>query len=101
VTTDVAGGHDFGEDVVLQPDGKIVVVGRNTSATVTDLALARYSRDGSLDTSFGSDGILTTDFHGGGDFGQDIALQTDGKLVAAGHAANSTGTDVVLVRVLP
>ena len=105
VTTDVSGGipsgQDFGEDIILQNDGKILVVGRNTSNTILDLAIVRYNTDGSLDSSFVNNGILSIDIHGKGDFGQDIAIQPDGKIVAGGYSANGTNLDFVLVRVLP
>ena len=97
VTTDVspgqAFGHDFAEDLAIQADGKIVLAGRNTSDTFQDLAIVRYTRDGVVDASFGGDGegVLLTDFHGGGDFGNDVALQPDGKIVAAVDASNGGG----------
>jgi uncharacterized delta-60 repeat protein len=49
----------------LQPDGKIVAAGyaySATSGTIYDSAIARYNTDGSLDTSFGVEGKVTTDF---------------------------------------
>ncbi len=81
VTTDF-GGSDAALAAVLQPDGKIVAVG--TSAA--DFALARYNTDGSLDTSFGTGGKVTTDF-GGTDQAWAAVLQPDGKIVAAGLAS--------------
>jgi hypothetical protein len=72
-----------------------------TSATVYDLAIVRYTTDGSLDTSFGTGGSLTTDFNGSGDLGKDVAIQADGKIVVAGYAANGLSTEAVLLRVDP
>src|SRR5205823_7146377 len=68
--------------VAIQPDGKVVAVGGTQSTYfnnggVTDLALARYNPDGSLDTSFGSGGKAVTD--AGGRFEESfnaMALQT-------------------------
>ena len=100
-TTDFGVGDDFGAGLAVQPDGRIVVVGRSTSTTIYDLAVARYQSDGSLDTSFGSGGTLTTDLNGSGDSGQDVALQPDGKLVIAGYAARGFTTDFALVRIDP
>ena len=105
VTTDVspgqAFGHDFAEDLAIQADGKIVLAGRNTSDTFNDLAIVRYTRDGVVDASFGGDGegVLLTDFHGSGDRGNDVALQPDGKIVAAVDAFNGGGFS--LARALP
>ena len=105
VTTDVSGGlpsgDDFGEDLALQADGKIVVVGRSTSNTILDFAMVRYNADGSIDSSFVNNGILKIDINGLGDFGQDIAIQPDGKIVGGGYSASGVGLSFVLIRVLP
>lgn len=66
---------DHGDDLVLQPDGKVVVSG----ASRGQVALARYLPDGSLDPSFGVGGKATS--VPGEAWG--VALQPDGKLVAA------------------
>lgn len=71
--------------LVLQPDGKIIAGGITTAGdTNSDFALARYNPDGSLDTSFGTDGKVTTDFNKGADFLSALGLQSDGKIVAFG-----------------
>ncbi|HEX8180934.1 MAG TPA: delta-60 repeat domain-containing protein, partial [Pyrinomonadaceae bacterium] len=83
-TTDFSGGADAISGLVRQSDGKLVAAGAATlPGTNSDFALARYNTNGSLDTSFDGDGKVTTDF-GGFDSAQDLALQADGKLVAAG-----------------
>jgi uncharacterized delta-60 repeat protein len=85
----------------VQPDGRIVVVGRDTSSTILDMAVVRYRGDGTLDAGFGAGGIITADFHGRGEFGQDVALQPDGKIVAAGYTANGLDTEFALMRIDP
>ena len=65
---------------VLQPDGKIVVVGSR------EFTLARYLPDGSLDPSFGIDGSVTEDIGVGQNEATTCALQSDGKILAAGYA---------------
>jgi len=77
------GGSVFGRAVVLQKDGKIVVAGNSDG----DFAVARYNADGSLDTAFGTEGLVTTDF-GGDDQGTGVAIQKDGKIVVAGFTDN-------------
>ncbi|HEY9401176.1 MAG TPA: Calx-beta domain-containing protein [Pyrinomonadaceae bacterium] len=79
-------------DMTLQPDGKIVAVGRMNARVIIDDAqdfnflLARYNPDGSLDTSFGAGGLVSTDFTGNGDdFARSVVLQPDGKIVVAGQ----------------
>lgn len=91
---------DGGAAVVVQPDGRIVAVGGGTGAANVDFAVARYDADGSLDTTFSEDGKQTTDFGGSGsDNGEGaagVALQPDGKIVAAG--AGGPGLDFALAR---
>ena len=83
VTTDFGSSFDRGFAVVLQLDSKIIVAGDNNS----DFALARYNSDGSLDTTFDSDGKVTTDFNSNFfDVASAVALQPDGKIVAAGSS---------------
>ena len=87
----------FGGDetaMVLQPDGKIIMVGGSAS----DFVLARYNTDGSLDETFGGDGLVTTDIAGGPDAAFGIALQADGKLVVVGQARVNGADDFALVR---
>lgn len=84
-----------------QSSGRIVVVGCSQEglATDTDVALARYLSDGTLDTSFGNGGLRVTDVNGGNDCGYDIIEQFDGKLLVVGTAANGgNGDDFLLVR---
>lgn len=83
--------------VVIQADGKIVAAGLATDFSDLDaFGLARYLDDGSLDLSFAGDGTVLTQV---GDPAalfqssevQGIAIQSDGKLVAAGRATVLTG----------
>lgn len=98
VTTAIGSGADIGSKVVLQSDGKILVTGYTTLAVASDRAVAtvRYNSNGSLDTSFNSTGIVTTDFAGGADEGNDVAVQSDGKVVVAGFG--DTGRHILLMR---
>jgi uncharacterized delta-60 repeat protein len=75
--------------VAIQPDGKIVVAGFSRTTTQDDFAVERYDGNGILDTSFGG-GLVTTDFNGSLDKAWAVLVQTDGKIVVAGHAATGT-----------
>ena len=101
VKTDLSGGDDFAEGVTVDAAGRIIVVGRATSPTILDMALVRYTPDGTLDTSFAGDGILAADFHGSGEFGQDVALDSAGRIVAAGYTANGSDIEFALMRANP
>ena len=77
--------------VVLQTDGKIVVVGIGGGVSSYDFAVARYNPDGSLDATFSDDGRQTTDFEGYTDAAYAVALQPDGKIVAVGGGGDDFG----------
>jgi uncharacterized delta-60 repeat protein/uncharacterized repeat protein (TIGR01451 family) len=98
VTTDFAQGVDRGFAVALQSDGKVLVAGRAHTGSDHDFGLARYNSNGSLDTSFGTGGLATTDFAGSADYGRALALQSDGKIVVAGRAGTGGDDDFALAR---
>lgn len=83
--------------LVIQPDGKSVVVGYALSNSYFNILLARFNPDGSPDTSFGGDGIITTGYTaedqpmapsalGWHAIASDVAIQADGKLIVSGYA---------------
>lgn len=103
-TVDSIGG------AVLQPDGKIIIVGNTFPSSGTssfaDFLVARLNADGSLDNTFGNGGIVKTDFTGGGDGATSVALLPDGKILAAGYAEtpivlNSRRPEYAMVRYNP
>ncbi len=108
VQTDFPGLAAVASSVVVQPDGKIVVAGGAFPlfTFAGDFKVARYNPDGSLDTSFGDGGIVTTTFPEGS-YASDVALQTDGKIIAAGTVfvdfdpGESSNTDFALARYNP
>jgi uncharacterized delta-60 repeat protein len=90
VTTPVGPQFDFARALALQPDGKIIAGGYTYLAgDQTDLALARYKPDGSLDMGFGTGGKVTTGVPGY-KFIFDIALRSNGKIVTAGSDGPSS-----------
>ena len=101
VLTSIGAADDEAHSVIIQTDGKIVAAGfGNTATSGTDFALVRYNTDGSLDNSFGTGGKVTTPIGFGGDI-RKIALQADGKIVAAGYTSTGPTFDVALVRYNP
>jgi uncharacterized delta-60 repeat protein/LPXTG-motif cell wall-anchored protein len=93
VTTTIGGG-DQGKAIAIQSNGKILVVGDDSN----DFKVVRYNTDGSLDTSFDSDGKVTTDINGGFDDGQSVAIQSDGKIVVAGMGRVGLNENFAVVR---
>lgn len=93
-TTTDFGGDDTAKGVAQQTGGEFVVAGATQNGPASDFALARYSPSGALDTRFSGDGKLTTNFVTFGDnpdSAEAVAVQTDGKIVAAGTAYSFFG----------
>jgi uncharacterized delta-60 repeat protein len=95
--------NDWASGVALQSDGKIVVVGSggrpvDEFESEPELAVVRYDTDGTPDDGFSGDGIQTTDL-GGDSYGYDVAVQSDGAVVALGETyTGDGGFDLALVR---
>jgi uncharacterized delta-60 repeat protein len=80
VVTDL-GDIDSAWALAVQPDGKVVVAGQSGS----DVALVRYLVDGTLDRTFGADGVAVTDF-GGRERSIALLRSRDGRLVVVAAA---------------
>ncbi|HOT92846.1 MAG TPA: delta-60 repeat domain-containing protein [Anaerolineae bacterium] len=89
ITTDVNQTSEQANAVAIQPDGKIVVAGSANDGIKPAIILVRYTTQGALDNGFGANGIVTTTFPEGGVSAQALALQSDGKIVAAGFGAGN------------
>jgi uncharacterized delta-60 repeat protein len=92
-------GDDWAKGLVIQTDGKIVVGGTTSAAAGDDFVLVRFNTDGSLDNSFGAGGIVVTNVLFV-DRLTAIALQYDGKIVAAGSTDDGASA-MALVRYFP
>ena len=105
VAFDVADSRaDRAEQLLLQPDGKIVLVGQAvvSAGESTDFAVARINPDGGADATFGVGGRVLVPFDldaDGVDGAFGAALQGDGKLIAVGAALrDGDASDVALAR---
>lgn len=97
------GGIEIAYGVVVQPNGKIVVVGdRCTDAgPPCDLALARYNANGRPDATFSGDGKVVLNYPKGDNGANSLALQPDGKIVVAGYASKGADRDFAIYRFNP
>jgi uncharacterized delta-60 repeat protein len=92
---------DIAHALAREPDGKLVAAGLSSRFGHYEAALARYGPDGKLDRGFGTGGRVLTDFGSGGNsaYLNALAIQPDGKIVAAGGAGISTrGSGFAIVR---
>ena len=94
VTTDVNGSQDdIAFAVVVQPvDGKIIAVGSSFTAPAS-IVVIRYNANGTLDSTFGSNGngITVTSLPSADASAFAATLDSNGKLLVAGRSAASSG----------
>ena len=93
VTFDTPDPNELISDVAIQGDGRIVAVG----FAGADFLVIRLNVNGSADATFSGDGFLTTSI-GGPAQALAVAIQTDGKIVAAGGLAGGSSLDFALAR---
>jgi len=103
VTLDLRGTSDIANSVKIQPDGKIVVAGESASpasSTERNGAVVRFNADGSLDSTFDSDGkvFLKIDPQSTFETLSELVIQSDGKILAAGDASSEK---LIMVRYNP
>lgn len=101
VVTEVGSRRSIVKEVMLQPDGRIVVAGTLDDRYLgSDVTLARYEADGTLDTTFGTGGIVTLDL-GGTDRVAGAARGPDGSILVAGNTQQAGlpgGADAMVLR---
>ena len=101
-TTDFGPGLNGGaNDVVLQPDGKILVAGSvgPSGAQAGSWMVARYDSSGNLDTSFGIGGFFIKRFGSTYETARKLLVQPDGKIVVMGYAGTDHGVyDIIVMR---
>jgi uncharacterized delta-60 repeat protein/LPXTG-motif cell wall-anchored protein len=85
ITTTNLGSYDTGYSMALQADGKILVAGQTGPSNASNFAIVRYAANGTLDTSFGTEGITTTDL-GGLDLASSMVVLPNGKILVAGRS---------------
>lgn len=89
--------NDFVSDVAIQSDGKIIVLGQTVYPSGSEVgALVRYNANGSLDTTFDGDGILTVS-----GVTHAVKLQPDGKIVCAGNSLGGVKNGLAVLRLHP
>jgi uncharacterized delta-60 repeat protein/uncharacterized repeat protein (TIGR01451 family) len=106
VLTDVNGTSNQALSIAQTPDGRSLLAGFTWHPSeASNFALVGYRPDGRLDTSFGVDGKVVTDFFGGSDGAAGLLLLGDGRIVLGGGAStppdDSFGSEFALARYLP
>ena len=100
VVTDLSGNSDACNSMVLMEDGRIVLGGNSFQGASKSFGLARYTKNGFLDTSFGNAGKTSTLFGTIQDLGTTLLMQPDGKLILVGSTQPASTSEFALARYL-
>lgn len=87
-----------GKSVTIQSDGKILAAGYNNPPSLNSMTLIRYNIDGMLDNTFDGNGTLAENFKKGNTAYNAVAVQNDGKVVAAGYTMSGSISDFLISR---
>ncbi len=98
VTTSIC-GSDVAYSIAIQADNKILTGGSCFKGGNYDFELTRFNTNGSLDSTFDTDGkVLTNILTDSSDKGYSIALQSDGKIIISGYSSDNLSKDFAMVR---
>ena len=104
VTLSLGKGDDQAQAIAVQSDGHIVIAGNTTVDSSKNIAVARMNPDGTLDTTFATandgspDGVFNLSLSDGDDVANNVALESDGKIVVVGTSAGTDGKNVAVAR---
>jgi uncharacterized delta-60 repeat protein len=98
---DVAPGADRARAIARQGDGKFVLAGGASASGRGEWGVIRLGPRGHLDPTFADHGRLMSNFGPGFDEAQGVALQTNGKIIAAGRISDGDKDDIGILRLKP
>ena len=95
-----ASGPDVFESIVQLDNGQLLVTGSRDDGSQNDIILLRYSADGVIDTTFGTNGVVTTPIGSNYSLAYGLAVQDSGKIIVAGSTDAGSNNDIVVIRYL-
>ena len=102
IITNMKNGNDRGSSLLLQPDGTIIQVGfcNNSDYASYDFALIRYTTAGAIDTTFGVNGKVFTNFieHGRDDYATAATTDANNRLIVVGYTSKDSKYDFAVAR---
>ncbi len=101
VTSSLSAGEDSCSGIKIQPDGKIVLGCLALINNFYDFSVQRLMANGTLDASFGTNGVSTVSISSSHDYCNDVLLTADDKIICGGYYQNGIDNDVALARFSP
>lgn len=92
--------YENAQDMIVLPDDKMIVVGSSNTSTFSNALVVKFNADGSIDSTFGTDGIVKLPFTGNNVNANCVGLQSDGKIFVAGVSMGSA-ENAIAFRLLP
>jgi len=92
------GGDEYGVSVVVLSDGKILTAGTQGESPFSDFLILKFNSDGTIDQTFGTNGIVTTDFGITHDIANNIMINSDGKIIVTGEVKNGDDRDFAIAQ---
>ena len=90
---------NWGQSVALLPDGKFLIVGNSLYGPKKEAYIARWNRDGTMDSSFGKEGlVLSSCPPDSNNWGFALTTQPDGKIIVVGYAQSGKNRDILVAR---
>jgi uncharacterized delta-60 repeat protein len=94
----IGSSDDEGYSLAIQPDGKILLGGYCYNGSDYDFCIARFNSNGTLDTTFGFSGKVIQPIGSFGDYGQSLAIQSNGKILLGGYCKIGSNDDFCIAR---
>jgi len=94
----IGSSYDWGRSLAIQPDGKILLGGYCDNGDYRDFCIARFNSDGTLDTTFGTNGKVIQPIGSRYDEGYSLAIQSEGKILLGGTCYNGRNYDFCIAR---
>ena len=91
------GGNDYANDMAIQKNGQIVLVGDASIGDRSFYALSVYNANGKIDENFGLDGRLVVDVLGISDVAYTVACTQDNKIILAGQSNSNSISDMTML----
>ena len=98
ITRDINFNDDVAKDIIVQPDGKILIACNAILQSYNKYTVARYNANGTIDTTFGVNGLTSAFVGPVHDMATSMALQADGKILVAGNYGWNFYNDPAIVR---
>lgn len=92
-----ASSHITGNSIAASPSNKFAIAGSVYNGAGYDFALIRFFLNGSLDSAFGYNGKIITDFNLADDFANAVSIQTDNKIIVSGSTVDNTAKQKIVV----